>query len=415
MAASVQPIHRDSESPDEALAPSPAPAPAPPSRRRLVLALLAVALVVGGSTMWLLTHGRESTDDAQVDAEVVPVPAQYGGVVQKLHFVDNQAVKAGDLLAELDDAQPKAKLAQAEATLLAAVAQADASEAQAALAERNAVGNQSASRATLAGAAVGTKTSSQQLKEGEAQLASARVSLAQATQDRDRAKALAAKGAASQAQLDQAETQYRLAESAVQLAMTRIETLRVSVSAAQSRLDEASARAAQASDVPSAVKQARAQASAARAQVDVARAQRDIAALDLEHTRIRAPQAGVVSKKAISVGQQVVAGQAIVQLVTEERWITANFKETQVAAMKVGQPVKVSIDAYGGKSLQGKLESFSGATGSRFTLLPPDNATGNFTKVVQRVPVRVQLTVDAATGKQLRPGMNAEITVDTRE
>jgi len=388
-------------------------AAAPPSRRRLFIGVAAVLAVVGGIVLYALEHGRESTDDAQVDADVVAVPARVGGVVTKLYFVENQRVKAGEPLAELDDAPLKAKLAQAEGELAQAQAQADSADADAALAERNAVNNKSAARATLAGAAVGERSSTDQLREGEAQLATARTSLVQATQDRDRMRTLSQEGAASKQQLDNAENQFQIAQSNLQLAQARLDTLRTSVVAAKSKIDEASARANAVSDVSSSVKVAHAKAQAAHAEVDVAKAKRDLAALDLSYAKILAPQSGIVSKKAIQVGQEVVSGQAIVQLVTDGRWVTANFKETQVDRMRVGQPAKIEIDAFGSTKLRGEVESLSGGTGSRFTLLPPDNASGNFTKVVQRVPVRVKI-VDAPSDLPIRPGMNVELTIDTR-
>ena len=402
------------------LAPVPSAPPAPDagaeppkkSNRNLILAILGAVVLLGGGGLYWFEHGRESTDDAQIDAEVVAVPSRMSGIVKTVLFVENQRVNVGDKLAELEDAPARARFAQAEATLTQATAQADAADADATLAEHNAVGNRSAARATLAGASTGELTSGEQLKEGQAQLVSAEASQQQSKQDLARARTLAASGAMSKAQLDQAETQARLADSSLLLAKARIDTLRSSITAARSRVEEASARAAQSSDVSTSVKLAQAKASAAHAQVEVARAQRDLAAIDLSYTVIVAPQAGVVSKKVIGVGQQVSPGQAIVQLITDGRWVTANFKETQVSRMKVGQKVKVSVDAFSGTELHGELESFSGGTGSRFTLLPPDNASGNFTKVVQRVPVRVRI-LDAPAGLLLRPGMNAEIVVDT--
>jgi membrane fusion protein (multidrug efflux system) len=344
---------------------------------------------------------------------VVAVPARVAGLVTKVNFIENQRVKAGELLAELDDAPLKAKLAEAEGTLAQAQADADSADADAALAERNAVNNKSAARATLAGAAVGERSSADQLKEGDAQLMTARATLTQATQDVERMRTLAKEGAASRQQLDNAENQFQIAQSNMALAQARLETLRTSVVAAKSRTEEASARANAVSDVSSSVKMARAKAQAAHAKVDVAKAQRDLAALDLSYAKIMAPQAGIVSKKVINVGQQVNAGQAIVQLVTDGRWVTANFKETQVDAMRVGQPAKIEIDAFGSVKLHGVVESLSGGTGSRFTLLPPDNASGNFTKVVQRVPVRVKI-LDLPADLPIRPGMNVELTIDTR-
>jgi membrane fusion protein (multidrug efflux system) len=161
------------------------------------------------------------------------------------------------------------------------------------------------------------------------------------------------------------------------------------------------------------VKQARAQADAAKAQVKVEMALRDLAALDVSYTKVVAPQSGVVSRRAIQPGQNVAAGQAIVQLVSDGRWVTADFKETQVGRMRVGQPVKIEVDAFSGEHIEGEVESISGGTGSKFTLLPPDNASGNFTKVVQRVPVRIKLT-HVPDGVELRTGMNVDATVDTR-
>jgi membrane fusion protein (multidrug efflux system) len=374
---------------------------------------VAIAAVAGGGAYYVTHHGRESTDDAQVDAEVVLVPARVDGLVKTVNFVENQHVKAGDLLAELDDAQLVAKLAQAEATLAKTTAQADAADANAALIERNAVGNKSATQANLTGAAAGAQTEAAQLAEGRAGLASANAQLAQAKIDVDRARKLNAAGAITHAELERAETAYTLASSNVEVVKARIATLQTTVTAARSRVQEASARATQNDDISATVRQARATADAAKADVKVATAQRDLAALNLSYAKIRAPQDGVISKKSISVGQQLGPGQAIGQLVTEGRWITANYKETQVEDVRPGQPVTVKVDAFSGVELTGTVESLSGGTGSRFALLPPDNASGNFTKVVQRVPVRIKLT-NVPASVALRPGMNVEASIDTR-
>jgi len=393
------------------------PNPVPPprkSKRTVILVVVALVAIGGGGAYYVTHHGRESTDDAQVDADVVLVPARVDGVVKKVNFVENQRVKAGDVLAEIDDATLVTRLAQAEANLAKATAQAESADANAALVERNAVGNKSASKASLTGAAAGAQTEAAQLAEGRAGLASAQAQLAQATTDVDRARKLHAAGAIAHAELERAETAFTLAQSNVDVVKARIATLQTSVAAARSRVEEASARAKQNDDISATVRQAHATADAAKADVKVATAQRDLAALNLSYAKIIAPQDGVISKKSINVGQQLAAGQAIGQLVTDRRWVTANFKETQVALMHEGQPVEVEVDAFSGLELHGSVESLSAGTGSRFALLPPDNASGNFTKVVQRVPVRIKLT-DVPADIKLRAGMNVEAVVDIRQ
>lgn len=385
----------------------------PASRKKILLVggVLAAAI---GTTGWIVAHrGLESTDDAQTDADVVAVPARTGGTINKTYFSDNQRVKAGELLAEIDEAPATAKLAEAEAALAAATASAEAADADAELAETNAVGNKSVAEAGLRTASVGAASFSDQIKEGASQVHSAEASFAQATSDHDREKSLFEKGAISKAEFDREETAYSVAQASLDGARARLETVRQTASQAQSRVVEASARAKQSGNVEPMVRQARAKAQAAHAQVDTARAARDLAALDLSYTKIKAPHDGVVSRKTINEGQSVAPGQAIVQLVTPDVWITANFKETQVGRMRVGQPAHFSVDAFPGTEFVGSVESLSGATGARFSLLPPDNATGNFTKVVQRVPVRIHVR-DVPPSVILRPGMSVDLTVDTR-
>ncbi len=205
-----------------------------------------------------------------------------------------------------------------------------------------------------------------------------------------------------------------MAESGLAAARARAAGAREAASQARSRVVEASARVKQSSLVEPLVRQAKARADAAHAQVETARATRNLALIDVSYTRIVAPSDGVVSKKSINLGQAVSAGQAIVQLVTTRTWVTGNFKETQVGHMRVGQPAELTVDAYPGVSIGGEVEGLSGATGARFTLLAPDNASGNFTKVVQRVPVRIHLR-DVPAGVPLRPGMSVDVTVDTRK
>ncbi len=382
------------------------------SRSRFGFAALALLAAVVGGYLWL-HRGLESTDDAQIDGDVVAVPSRLGGVVSAVHFSDNQQVMAGALLVELDPAPARARLAEAEAELLAARALADAEDASARLTEQSASAGRDVAKASLSGASIAVKATSAQITEARASVTAARSARDQARHDLERAQALAEKGAVPQAELDSAETRFASAEASLAQAEARVTSLEATTYQARAKVSEASARLGQADTVAVQVAEARARAASARARVATAEAQRDLAALDLSYTKIFAPRAGVVSKRSVSVGQMVSPGQATVMVVPRDSlWVTANFKETQLAGMRIGQPATIDVDAFG-RTLHGKVESFSGATGARFALLPPDNATGNFTKVVQRVPVRVRLD-DAPADLPLLPGMSVDLTVDTR-
>jgi membrane fusion protein (multidrug efflux system) len=382
-----------------------------------MLSLLGAFLLTGAG-WWVMHRGLEATDDAQLDADVVAVPSRAGGTVTRVHFTDNQRVDAGALLVELDDAQAKAKLAQAEAEVLGAKASAEAAEATAELTQKNAAAGQKIAGASLSGAAVAVTATADQIVEATANLASAKAQRDKAKLDLERTKQLFASGAIASAQMEAAQTPFDSAQAVADSAEARITTLKSSTSQARARVSEASARFGQANEtLPSQVAEAKARAASAKARVATAEAMRDLARLDLSYTKIFAPHAGTVSKRSVAEGQLVSAGQAVVMLVPDARqkgavWVTGNFKETQLAHMHVGQPATLTIDAYG-RELHGKVESFSGATGARFALLPPDNATGNFTKVVQRVPVRVKLD-DVPADLALIPGLSVELTVNTR-
>lgn len=408
-----------SAAPVVAAVPAPAaPAAAPPSKQRVVLLGLLAAFLLSGASYWLLHRGLETTDDAQLDADVVAVPSRAAGTVTALHFTDNQRVEAGALLVELDDAQAKARLAEAEAEVMAAQASADAAGATAELTERNASAGKTIAAATLSGAAVAVTATSDQIAEASANLASATAQRDKARLDLTRTQQLFDSGALPRAQLEAAQAGFDSAQATVDQATARIVTLKSSTSQARAKVSEASARLGQASDtIPAQVAEARARAASARARVATAEASRDLARLELSYTKIFAPRGGIASKRSVSQGQLVSSGQTVVMLVPtgQERgavWVTGNFKETQLAHMHVGQPATLSVDAYG-RELSGRVESFSGATGARFALLPPDNATGNFTKVVQRVPVRVKLE-NVPADLMLLPGLSVELTVNTR-
>lgn len=391
-------------------------AAANPSKKRAarLIALSVIGLGALGVAAWYATHAHlESTDDAQVEADVVAVPARVGGVVTKVNFVENQPVKAGDVLVELDDAQLKARLAQTEADLASASAQAAAADEDARVTETSARGQKSVAEASLAGAAVGITSNVDEVTQAEALVTSATAARNQAQLDLDRTKKLFESGALPKASLDQAQTGFDSADANLAQSKARLAMARANGSQAQARVLEAQARVGQTSAVDAQIASARARALVAHARVDLTKAQRDLAALDLSYTRIAAPKDGVASKKSVTVGQMLGPGQSVVMVVpTSGAWVVANFKETQVGKMKPGQPVTLDVDAYPGLELHGEVESLAQATGARFSLLPPDNATGNFTKVVQRVPVRIKL--DAPADKPLRPGMSVEVSVNVR-
>jgi membrane fusion protein (multidrug efflux system) len=378
----------------------------------VTVTVLSVLLLACGAYWWR-HHGREFTDDAQVEAEIVPVPARVGGVVALVSFEENQSDKAGQVLAKIDDALMRTKVAQCEATLDAAIAAVDAAEAESAIAATNARGNRALANAGYRTATEGSSSAKNQIAEAVASLAGATVAREQAKRERERVQGLFVTGAVAQNAMDQANTGLQLALANENAAEARLQALTANASQAQSRIQEAGAKVQQAADVDVVVRQAEARAKVARAQVETARSALRMAQLDLSYTSIVAPVDGVASKKTLVVGQNLTPGQPIAQLVTPKRWVVANFKETQLEKMREGQHVELTVDAFPNHPIRGRLESFAGGTGSRFALLPPDNASGNFTKVVQRVPVRIAL-VEVPTGIALRPGMNIELAVDTR-
>jgi membrane fusion protein (multidrug efflux system) len=389
------------------------PVAAKKSKRTPLLVLLGAGLL-GGTAHTVMHRGLESTDDAQIDGEVVAVAARLGGAVSVVSFQDNEKVQAGKVLAEIDPAPAMARLAQAEANLEGARAALAAAETDAHLAATNAKASNKAATASLSAASAGASASRDSITEARARVAAAESNATQAKADLDRVQRLSATGALSPAQLEQTRTASDTAQANLAQAKANLSVLEAGASQAMSRVSEASAHVDQTRDVDAVVALADARAQGARARVAELEALRAIALIDMHNTKIYAPQDGYVSKKTVAVGQTIAVGTPIAQLVAaSDVWVTANFKETQIAKMRVGQPVEIEVDAVPG-ALHGTVDSFSAATGARFALLPPDNATGNFTKVVQRLPVRIK--IDAGSKRELlRPGMSVELTVDTRK
>jgi len=382
--------------------------------RGIAIGVLAAAAL--GIVGWYVVHaGLEDTDDAQIDADVVSVPARIQGLVLKVNFVENQRVKAGDVLVEIDPAQAQARLGEAEAMLAADEAAAAAADADVKIIEATSSGQKGVAEASLRGSSLAATATGAEIAQADAQVKQSNVARDQAKTDLDRVKQLFAQGALPKQQLDDAQARLDGADAALTQAKAHQSYVRASQAEADSRVAEAHARVQVSSAVGPQVEQARAKAAAAHAKASTSKAARDLAALDLSYTKIVAPRDGLASKKSVVVGQMLGMGQPVVQIVpVDDEWVTANFKETQINKMRVGQPVEIDVDAYSGMKLHGTLQSFSGGTGARFSLLPPENATGNFTKVVQRVPVRIQLD-SIPQDRPLRPGMSVEVTVDTRK
>lgn len=348
---------------------------APAGRRRFVLpivgALALAGLVWAGKTI-LYNRVHESTDNAQVDGSIVPVLVKVGGYVKVLNAAENRPVKAGDVLAALDESEYAVRVAQAEAELAAAAAVAGG---------RGADGQ--------AGAIIRGARSQGQVVD--AQIQAARLAQQKASADLGRYKELVAKQIVSKLQLDASQAAYDQATA-------NLAALEQQAGAATAQLSGAEAGS-----------------KLAQARYVAAKAARDNAVLQLSYTKVVAPHAGIVSRKQVEVGQLVQPGQPLLTIVADTSvWITANFKETQLAGILVGQPVALDVDSYPGCVAEGKVESVSAATGAKFALLPPDNSTGNFTKVVQRVPVRIQVTVGCGPDRPLRPGMSVTAHVSTR-
>ena len=339
--------------------------------------ILPIAIVIGLVVLlwafqkWNYGRSHESTDNAQVDGHIVPVLAKVGGYVKTVNVSENDHVNAGQLLVQLDDADYRVRLQQAQADLAAAEATSGGGgfSGQAQSQVQSAAGQ----RATL-----------------DAQIGAAKANADKADADLARAKELAAKLIISKQQLDAAQATAAVAHANLLAAERQAAAAGGSVNTAEAGVRVASARTM------------------------AARAAAENAQLQLDYTRITAPASGEVSRKQVEVGQLVAPGQPLMSIVADTGvWVTANFKETQLAKIRPGQPVEFEIDAYGGCVGEGRVASVSGATGAKFALLPPDNATGNFTKVVQRVPVRIAVTKPCAGNHPLRPGLSANVHVNT--
>lgn len=397
-------------------------------RFRVLVGAIVVVLTAGG-IWWWTSQGRVSTDDAQVDAHMTQMASRVGGTVLRVAVNDNQQVEAGTILVEVDPRDYQIAIDKAKAELADAEAAVIAAQSNVPITSTTSESGISVAQSTLDQARSAIETAAKEVEAARARVTAAQSRLREveanatrARRDVERLKGLLAKDEVSQQQYDAAVAAADAQTAATDTAKAQIveaeAALRVSESRqAQVKAGEASARAGlrSAQTGPEQVTAMRARASSAQARVEQAKAILAQAELNLQYTVVKAPVRGIVSKKGVNPGQVIQPGQPLMSLVqTEEVWITANFKETQLTEMRPGQRVAVEVDAYDGRIFQGTVDSIAAATGARFSLLPPENATGNFVKVVQRVPVKIVLESGQDPEHLLRPGMSVTPTVYTK-
>jgi membrane fusion protein (multidrug efflux system) len=385
--------------------------PAPRSARKPFLVLGTIALVVlaavGGYA--LLTANQVTTDDAFVDADIVPVAARVSGQVRRVLVSDDQMVKAGQPLIELDDAELKARLSQAEAELDTTKAQAVAADAEVHVAEANAQGGLKSAEAVVSGTTEQVGSADAQIAAAEAGLRRAQADAKRTGLELGRAKELAARGSVTQAELENAQAADDASRAAVDQAAAQLSAAKEALRIARTRVAEARGKLHQSAPIDAQIEIAHAKADLAHARVAAAQAALDLAKLQISYTRVVLPMDGVISKISVHAGQLVQTGQALAEFVPAETYVVANFKETQLARIRPGDRAEITLDAYPGTKLSAVVETVAAATAARFSLLPADNASGNFVKVVQRVPVRIKWSSPPSV--PARAGLSAEVTV----
>jgi membrane fusion protein (multidrug efflux system) len=413
------------------LAPAPqrtqSPAPRrPPRRNRRLLVRLAVigailfVLAAGSYRLWLHFSTYESTDDAQIDGHVLAISARINGHVTDVMVEDARFVKAGDVLARIDPKDYEVALQQAAADLANAQAALESSRTDVPITTATSGGQLKSARSTRVDATAALLGAQRQLSAANARLETARAQVREeeanykkTTDDVARYRMLVGKDEIPKQQYDTAVSVADAALATVEARRAAVTEAEQNVTVAQAGIEQANARIAEtdaaiesAMTAPQQVAVSQARAKAAQAQVQQRQAALEQAKLNLSYCTIVAPFSGIIGKKSVEVGNNISPGQQLMALVPlDDIWVTANFKETQLRAMKPGQRVKFSVDAYG-REYSGKLEGVGGASGSRFSLLPPENATGNYVKVVQRVPVRIDIDPGQNEDHRLRPGMS---------
>ncbi len=391
----------------------------------IVLGMLLLALATG-AWAWFHFRDRVSSDDAQVDAHITAVAPKIPGNVLEVLVLDNQPVKAGDVLVRIDPRDyPRVDIARS--ALLQAESQLHTAQTVVPLTNDTTQSGASGATAQLADAMAEldrSRLAYEQANSSDIAVSEAKVRTRQANNERAQAdlarmKPLLDKAEISRLQYDAYQASARVAESELRTAQEELASVqqnagikKAAIAAAQSRVSVAQAQVEASLANRKQVDVRRAESGTAAAGVEAARANLANAELQLSYTTLAAPVSGVVTRKSVEPGQIVQPGQSLMTIIPlQDVWVTANFKETQLATVHPGQRAEIKVDMYG-RSVVGHVDSIAGATGSRLSLLPPENATGNFVKVVQRIPVKI--LIDQANGLTLRPGMNVDATIFTR-
>jgi membrane fusion protein (multidrug efflux system) len=377
-------------------------------RFRIFIILGIIVLLTGGFFLWRYFTSYENTDDAEIDGHLNAMSARVSGHVLKLLVEDNQYVQAGTPLVQIDPKDYQVALDHAKADYADALAQADAAQVNVPITSTSTGSQISSADAGVANAQQGIAAARQQHTAANAQLVAAEANSVKAQEDLLRYKQLVDKQEISQQLYDQAVAVAKADAATVEAARASAAAAEQQVAQAQSRFQQAQADARAASTGPQQVAVFRSRWQSALAQADLKRAALDQAQLNLSYTLIIAPIDGGVTNRTVEVGQNVSVGQEMMRLINlDDIWVTANFKETQLKLMRVGQPVTIHVDTTG-KDYKGHVQSIAGASGAITSLLPPENATGNYVKVVQRIPVKITFDPGETREHVLRPGMSVE-------
>ncbi|MGH9454486.1 MAG: HlyD family secretion protein [Terriglobia bacterium] len=377
----------------------------PKKRKGLLIAAIVVVVLIGSIFLWRYFSSYESTDDAQADVHLYPVSARISGYVVKVNVDDNQWVEKGAVLVEIDPKDYEVAVAQAQANLANAEATAQSLNITVPITSVNTTSQLKSSASDIVNATAGITAAARQLTAAHAQIEQAEANDVKAQDDLHRYKLLVDKREVAAQVYDQAVAAAKSSTATVAAARANESAAEQFVEQAKSRLVQANANHQYAETGPQQVSSTKAKVRAAIADVEQKRAQLEQAQLNLQYTKIVAPVSGEVNKTVV-VGLNVQPGQQLLTVVPlDQVWITANFKETQLKHMRVGQKADIHVDSTG-QTLKGHVDSIAGATGPLFSLLPPENATGNYVKIVQRVPVKIVLDAGENRNHQLRPGMN---------